>query len=77
MDGSLKSDHLIKIFEFLVFHMREPSMSELVPGSAFTLKTSFIRLSQGIGKVINLNLAIPKYRYIKVLLNVSGENNTL
>jgi hypothetical protein len=45
MDNSLKNDHLIKIFKFLVFYIREPFIPELVPRSAFTLKTDFIKLS--------------------------------
>jgi hypothetical protein len=77
MDGPLKSGHLIKIFEFLIPHIREFFIPELVPGSAFTLKIGFIKLSQRIGRVISLDLAIPRYKYIKVLLNVSGESNTL
>jgi hypothetical protein len=77
MDGFLKNDYLVKIFKFLVPYMREPFIPELVPRSVFTLRVNFIRLSQGIGRVINLDLVIPRYKYIKMLLNVSGENNTL
>jgi hypothetical protein len=77
MNDSLKSNYLVKIFKFLIFYMREPFMPKLVPRSAFTLKINFIKLSQGIGRVINLNLAILKYKCIKVLMNVNGENNTL
>jgi hypothetical protein len=62
---------------FLIPHMREPFMPELVPGSAFTLRAGSIRLSQGIGRVINLDLAMLRYRHIKMLVNVSGESNTL
>jgi hypothetical protein len=77
MDSFLKNNHLIKIFEFLILYMRKLFMLELVPGSAFTFGASFIRLSQGINKVINLDLAMLRYRHIKVLANVNGENNTL
>jgi hypothetical protein len=77
MDGFLKSGHLIKIFEFLIPYIHEPFMLKLVLGSIFTLKASFIKLSQGIGRIINLDLAILRYKYIKVLVNVNGESNTL
>jgi hypothetical protein len=77
MDGFLKNDHLIQIFEFLILYMRESFILKLIPRSAFTLKTSFIKLSQGIDKVINLDLIILRYKYIKVLVNVNDENNTL
>jgi hypothetical protein len=45
MDGSLKNNHLIKIFEFLIPYIRELFMSELIPRSAFIFKISFIKLN--------------------------------
>jgi hypothetical protein len=75
MDGSLKNGHLIKILEFLLSYIRDPFMPELVPRFTFIFKAGFIGLSQGISRVINLDLAILRYRYMRV--NVSGESNTL
>jgi hypothetical protein len=65
MDGLLKSGHLVKIFELLLPHMCEPSMPELVSGSAFTFRAGSIWLSQGISRVIDLDLAILRHRHTR------------